>query len=116
MFDDSITERKIEEHHEKINKEPDEPDEPEYDGENVQINVDRQSYGEQSITDDSDHVNKDCDKEITKTREILELTGSMMQKSYNEPVQSTTSQNDIPRQVKRQQTQSALRLAKRTRS
>ena len=75
ILDDSITERKIEERLEKMNKEPDEPDEPdvpEYDGDNVQMNVDQQLYGEQSITNDSDNVNKDCDQEITKAREILE--------------------------------------------
>ena len=39
MFEDSITERKIEDHHEKTNKDP---DEPEYDNDNVQLNVDQQ--------------------------------------------------------------------------
>ena len=53
-----------------MNKEPDDPDEPEYDRHNVQMNVDQQPYGEQSIADDSDKVNNDCDQEITKAREI----------------------------------------------
>ena len=52
-----------------MNNEPDEADEPEYDGDNVQINFDLQLYGHQSVTDDSHNVNKDCDQEITKTRE-----------------------------------------------
>ena len=79
-----------------MNKEPSEPDEPEYDGNILQMNVDQQSYGEKSITDESDNINKDCDQEITKSREILEQTDSMMKESYNEPDQSTTSQNIIP--------------------
>ena len=116
MLDDSITERKIEDRHEKMNKEPDEPDEPEYDGDNVQMNVDQQSYGEQSITDDSDNVNKDCDQEITKAREILEQTDGMMKESSDEPDQITTSQNVISRRVTRQHTQSARGMATRTRS
>ena len=45
-----------------MNKKPDEPDEPEHDWENIQMNVEQQSYGEQSITDDSDNANKDCDQ------------------------------------------------------
>ena len=96
MHGDSIRECKIEDRQEKMNKEPDEPDEPEYDGDNVQMNVEQQSYGEQSITDDRDNVNKDCDQEITKAREILEQKDGMMKGSSNEPDQSTTSQNDIP--------------------
>ena len=35
-------------------------DKPEFDGDNVQLNVDLQSYREQSITDDSDNVIKNC--------------------------------------------------------
>ena len=41
-------------------------DEPEFDGDNVQLNVDQQSYGEQSITDNRENVTKNCDREITK--------------------------------------------------
>ena len=95
MLDDSITGRKIEDRHEKMNKESDVPEEPEYNGDSVQINVDQQSYGEQSSTDDIDNVNKDCDQGIAKVRLIVEQTHSMI-KSYNEPDQSTASQNDIP--------------------
>ena len=39
MLDDSITKRMIEHRHEKMKKESDEPDKPEYDGDNVQMNV-----------------------------------------------------------------------------
>ena len=46
-LDGSITKRKIEDRHEKTIKETDEPEEPEYDGDNVQMNVDQYSYGEQ---------------------------------------------------------------------
>ena len=57
----------------------------------------------------------DCDQEITKARKILEQTDSMMEESSNEPDQSTTSQNCIPRRITRQQTQSAQGIATRTR-
>ena len=43
MLENSITERKIEDRHEKTDKDQ---DDPEYDGDNVQLNVDQQSYGE----------------------------------------------------------------------
>ena len=55
MLDDSITERKIEGRHNKPDREP---YEPEFDGDNVQLNVDQQSYGEQSITHDGNTVTK----------------------------------------------------------
>ena len=55
MLDDSITERRIEDRNAKSDKDP---DEPEFDGENIQLNVDLQSCGEQSITDDIDNVTK----------------------------------------------------------
>ena len=42
MPDNSITERKIEEHHAKTDNDP---KESEYDGDNVQLNVGQQSYG-----------------------------------------------------------------------
>ena len=71
IIGDCITGRKIEDRHEKVKTEPDETDEPEYDWAYVQMNVNQQSYGEQSITDDSDNVNKDFDQEITKGHEIL---------------------------------------------
>ena len=45
------------------------------------MNVDQKSYGEQSITDDSDNVIKSCDQEITKAREILEQKENMMKKA-----------------------------------
>ena len=53
MLDDYITEHKIEDRYVKTDKDPDEHD---FDGSNVQLNVEQQSYGEQSITDDSDNV------------------------------------------------------------
>ena len=101
MLDDSITERKVEERHEKMYNDPNEPEESEYEGYYEQMNVDQQSYGEKSITDDSDNVNNDCDQEITNAREILEQTDSMMKVSYNERDRSTSSQNIIPRRETR---------------
>ena len=53
MLDDSITERKIKDQHVQTDNHP---DEPEFDGDNVQLNVDQQSYGERSITYDSDSL------------------------------------------------------------
>ena len=116
MIDDSITEFKIEDNQVKMNMESDEPDEPEYDGDNVKMSVDQQSHGEQSTTDDNENVNKDCDKEITKVRLILEQTDRMMEESYNEPDENTISQNDIPQKVTPQQIQSARGTTTRTRS
>ena len=81
MLDFFITERKIEDRHVKTGNDP---DEPEYDGENVQLNVDQQSYGEQPITDDSDYATKTCDHEIIKARVILVQTGSMMKEISKE--------------------------------
>ena len=40
MLDDSITDRKIEDRHIKTDNDP---DEPEFDGDNVQLNVEKQS-------------------------------------------------------------------------
>ena len=59
---------KIEDLHAKTDKDP---DESEFYCDSVQLNVDQKSYGEQSITDDSDNVTYNCDQEITKAREIL---------------------------------------------
>ena len=63
MLDNSITERNIERRKVKTNNDP---DEPEFDCDGVQLNVDKQSYGEQSITDDSYSVTNNCDPEIKK--------------------------------------------------
>ena len=41
-------------------------DDLEYDGDNVQLNVDHTSYGEQPISDDTYNVTRNCDQEITK--------------------------------------------------
>ena len=42
------------------------PDEHELDDENVQLNVDKQSCREQSITDDVNNATKNFHQEITK--------------------------------------------------
>ena len=46
MRDDSIAERKIEDRHNVIYKEP---DEPEFEDDNVQLNADQQSYGKNQL-------------------------------------------------------------------
>ena len=78
MLDISIAERRIQDGHENVDKDQ---DETEFDGDNVQSNVDQKSCEEQSITDDSDSATKIRDQEITKTREIHERTESMMKES-----------------------------------
>ena len=60
------------------------PDEPETDSGNVQLNIEQQSYGEQSITEGSDNLMKNRDQEIIKGRETLEQTESMMEESSKE--------------------------------
>ena len=47
------------------------PDEIEFDGDNVQLNVNQQLYREQLIIDDSDNVTKNCDREITSHEKSL---------------------------------------------
>ena len=69
ILDDSITERKIKYRHVKTYNDP---YKPKFDDDHVQSSADQQSYGEQSITDDSENVTKNHDQEITKAREILE--------------------------------------------
>ena len=104
MLDVSITKRKIGERHDKTEKDS---DEPELDGDNVQLSIDQQPYGQQSITSDSYSMTMDCDLEITKGREILKQTDSMMKESSKEYDRSSTSRNYIPRRVARQLRQSA---------
>ena len=55
MLDDSITELKVENHHEKTYKDL---DEPETDDDYVQLNADQESYWEQPILDNNDNVTK----------------------------------------------------------
>ena len=85
MTEDSITEREIGDWLDKIHKEP---DEPELDSDRVQLKIDQSSYGEQSITDDSGSVNKNCDDEVTKIREILEQKERMVKERSDEPDQT----------------------------
>ena len=49
------------------------------------MNADHQSYGDQSITDDRQDVDNVCDQEITKAREIVKQTDTMMKLSSNKP-------------------------------
>ena len=78
MLDDSTTKCKIEDRHEKMDKDP---DETVYDGYDVEVNIEEPSYGEQSITDDRNNVMRTHHQEFTKLREILEQTESMMKKA-----------------------------------
>ena len=92
-------------------------DESEFDSDTVQLNVDPQSYGEQSITGERDNVTKNCDQEISKELEILEQTKIMMKEnSKKSEQQSTTSLNDNLRRVTRQQTKNTQGIATRTRN
>ena len=78
MLDNSIAERKIEDRYERINKNP---YELELDDDNVQLNVDQQSYGGKSNTDYSDKVTKTRRREITKAYEILEQALRMIKEN-----------------------------------
>ena len=60
------------------------PDEPEFDDDSAQLNLDQQSNGEKSITDDSNNVTKSLDQEITKEQESLEHTKRIMKESSKE--------------------------------
>ena len=114
MLDDSLTERRIEDRHVKTDSDQ---GEPEFDGDNVQLNVDQHTFGEQSITDHIDNVTKSRDQEVTKVREMLEQTENMMKESPKESEQqSITSRNNTSRQVIFQQTQGDRGTATRTRS
>ena len=64
MLYDSITERKIEDWHVKTKNDP---YEPQFDGGNVQLNVEQQSYEEQSIIDDNDSVTRNVLKSLKGT-------------------------------------------------
>ena len=99
--------------HDKIDKDV---DESEFGGDSLQLNVGQQSFGEQSITDDSHNVTNNCDQEVSKAREILEETENMMKENSKKSDQSTTSLNETPRQVGHQQKKSALCMAERTKS
>ena len=78
MVDDSIAGPKIEEWYVRTDNDT---NKPELDGDNEQLNVDQQSYGEQLITDGRNNVTKNCDQEITKAREMLENNENVIKKS-----------------------------------
>ena len=63
MLGDSTRETKIEDHHERTDRDPNEPED---NGNNVEFFVHQQSYGEPSITNDSDNVMKSRDQGIKK--------------------------------------------------
>ena len=65
MLDDSTIERKIEDRSVKASQCP---SEPKLVSENVQLNVDQHSYGEQAVTDNSNNVPKNCYRKITMQR------------------------------------------------
>ena len=93
MLDDSMTERKIEDQHEKTYKEP---DWAELDRDNVRLNVDQQSYGELSVTDDRDNMIKHFGQEITKAQETLEQTENMMKKGLGNLTKSQPAIMTLP--------------------
>ena len=63
MLDDSITEIKIEDRFEQSDKDS---GEPELYCDNVQLNIDRQSYEEKSITDEGDNVTKTLTRRLQR--------------------------------------------------
>ena len=64
MSDDSITERYIKYRQGKTGRDP---DVLEFDGDNVQLNVDLNSYGEQLNTEESNNETKNCNKKIANS-------------------------------------------------
>ena len=80
----------------------------------MQLNVDQQSYGEQSITDARDNVTKNCEQYTTKTQKIIERTKSMMKESSEEfkKKQNTTCRNDTLRRLACQDSQNARGMAR----
>ena len=64
----SITERRVKTRHVKTGKDP---DKFEQDGDNLQFDGDKQSYGERSIAYDGDCETKACYEDIKKAHEIL---------------------------------------------
>ena len=69
---------------------------PEYDGDNVQLNVDQQLHGKKSITYDSNNMTTTRGQEIIKAQKIVERTESMMRRCSTESDwKSTTGGNDI---------------------
>ena len=77
VLEDTIKDRDIED---RYNEAHIEDEEPIHWGENVQSNIDSQSYGEHSVTNDSDNVRKEYDDEINKARSILQQTDEIMRR------------------------------------
>ena len=84
---------------------------------NVQPNADSQSYGEHSVTDDNDNVQKECNARILRAREILLQADEIMKSVQPETEQNTNkSEKNTTRRISRQQSQNAQVMVTRTRS
>ena len=69
MLDDSITERKIKYPNVRTDNDP---DEAEYDDDNIQLNIDQQSYRKPPLANDSEIVIKNYDQKIAWASDILD--------------------------------------------
>ena len=114
VLGDSIADRGIEDFHtESASKE----DEPAYDEKNIQLNVDYESYGEHSVTNESDSIQKERDEEIAKARKILKQTDEIMNSNQsNQREYEAKSKNSPLRRVARQHSHTSWGMATRTRS
>ena len=61
-------------------KSENDPDESEFDGDNIQLNVDQKSYGK-TITDDRENVPKNCEQKNQKGTIILRKNGKHKEKA-----------------------------------
>ena len=95
MLDDSITKHKIEGQHVWTDNEP---DEPEFDCDDVQLDVDQQWYGEHSIIDDSSNMAKICDREI---KNVGKTENMIKENSKKSEWQSTTIRDSTPYSITR---------------
>ena len=69
----------------------------------MQLKIDSELYGEKIVSDDSDILLKECDAEISITREILRKTDQIMKFEPFETEQNTNvSSNNIAWRITRQ--------------
>ena len=109
---DAITEREIGDRHSEGTPKDGKPT---YDEKKIQLNVNSQPYGEQSISADSDNVQKIREKEVAKATEIFKQTDEIINHKPSNPRRDDTIGTNFPlRRDTRQQSHTARCLATRT--
>ena len=84
---------------------------------NVQLNLDSQSYGQESVTEYCDNIQREHDKEIAKAREILRQTNIVVDnKSPGQRQDDAASTNNPSPRIARQQSRNARGVATSARS